>query len=117
MGEFDMGALRRVRRQKEAIDLRTGMGSDNFEGVYEDAHLSSYAESASACGNQSDSSAESEFTVYSCASEGSEVEVHGGVALTEEAVETHTPDILSSPVSEEGVDREEMESGSIMTQM
>jgi hypothetical protein len=37
-------------------------------------------------------------SVYS-ESEGSEVEVPGGVTLTEEAVETHTPDILNLPVS------------------
>jgi hypothetical protein len=39
-------------------------------------------------------STSSDFTTYSCPSEGSEVEVNGGVALTEEAVETYTPDIL-----------------------
>lgn len=40
--------------------------------------------------NSSDNS-----TMYSCLSEGSEVDVEGGVALTKEAVETHTPDILA----------------------
>jgi hypothetical protein len=42
-------------------------------------------------------SSSSNGTVYTrTASDGSEVEVDGGVALTEEAVEMHTPDILDT---------------------
>jgi hypothetical protein len=40
-------------------------------------------------------SSESDFSIYSCISEDSEVEVEGSVALTEAAVESHTPDILA----------------------
>ncbi|KAF2199220.1 hypothetical protein GQ43DRAFT_450428 [Delitschia confertaspora ATCC 74209] len=46
---------------------------------------------------ESSSSNSSVYSFYSNVSEaGSEIEVDGGVALTEEAVETHTPDILTT---------------------
>ncbi|KAF1999901.1 hypothetical protein P154DRAFT_546008 [Amniculicola lignicola CBS 123094] len=86
--DFDLRTLRRVRKQKERADLRNGVISKGFE--------QSRNRSGSRGEVDSEGSEESigNFTVYSCASEGSEVEVDGGVALTEEAVETHIPDIL-----------------------
>ncbi|KAF2011257.1 hypothetical protein BU24DRAFT_465990 [Aaosphaeria arxii CBS 175.79] len=91
VGEFDMGSLRRVRRQKERAELSRGY-TGGFEGV-------TISPPSSSGDNQPyEESEASDYTVYSCASEGSEVEVRNGVALTEEAVETHTPDILTVPV-------------------
>jgi hypothetical protein len=69
---------------------------------------------------EEDQDSDSDFTVYSCASDGSEVEVEGGVALTEEAVETHIPDILTVDlvnVPDAKVLNVEEESESIMAQV
>ncbi|KAF1960979.1 hypothetical protein CC80DRAFT_404224 [Byssothecium circinans] len=120
MGEFDIGALRRVRRQKERNDLRNGI-SGGFEDVSlpPSAHQQRQGHVAES-EEGSTSTRDSDFTVYSCISEGSEVEVDGGVALTEEAVETHTPDILSlsqTPAQVIGVEMDEMGLASIMTQV
>jgi hypothetical protein len=101
VGEFDIGALRRVRRQKERNELRNGTYIGGFEDVVatvpalakEDTTQSSHG-SDGECSRSS----ESDLSAYSCVSEGSEVEVKGGVALTEEAVESHTPDILTVKV-------------------
>ena len=104
VGEFDLGALRRVRRQKEKNEVKDGTYTGGFEGVNEGASgTARHATSMSSHSRDGDcedetSCSESDFSVYSCASEGSEVEVEGGVALTEEAVETHTPDILAIDV-------------------
>ena len=97
MGEFDMGALHRVKRQKERYDFRRasvhGLCSTSCGYVNEPL-----GQSSSRPGGDSDGSG-SQDSVYSCVSEGSEVEVAGGVALTEEAVETHTPDIINDPLT------------------
>lgn len=97
MGEFDMSALHRVKRQKERYDLRHvsehGTCSDSYELPFGVAHQPN----PSADGGDSDSSG-SILSVYSCLSEGSEIEVAGGVALTEEAVETQRPDIINDPL-------------------
>jgi hypothetical protein len=99
VGEFDLPALRKVRKEKEKNDVKNG----TYRGGFEDVHVAGktlfggHAFTTSA-GLATDSS-ESDFSVYSCASEGSEVEVDGGVALTEEAVETHTPNVLAVDVS------------------
>ncbi|KAF2468754.1 uncharacterized protein BDR25DRAFT_372597 [Lindgomyces ingoldianus] len=83
LGDLDLGSLRHVKRQKDRMDMRNEVGIEATEGVRRHS-VDDGSESAS------------ELTVYSRASEaGSEVEVEGGVALTEEAVETHTPDILN----------------------
>jgi hypothetical protein len=126
VAEFDVGALRRVRRQKERVDLRNGtcMGSFELHPRLKATHAHSRRQASSSthglgdededevqdAGIEADNeeteteSSSSDFTVYSCASEGSEVEVDGGVALTEEAVETHTPDILVIPAPDAGSD-------------
>ncbi|KAL6704297.1 hypothetical protein ACN47E_008361 [Coniothyrium glycines] len=101
--EFDVGALRRVRRQKERNDLRNGTYIGGFEGLTAASHrraeLSSSHLGESDGGAETGTSESSELSFFSSASEGSEVEVDGGVALTEEALEMHTPDILSSSAS------------------
>lgn len=105
VGEFDLGALRRVRRQKERNDLRNGTYTGGFEyakggGFATTEHAeprTSY--SGEGGGTEETANSDSSFSLYSCVSEGSEVEVDGGVALTEEAVVKHTPDILALNVA------------------
>jgi hypothetical protein len=118
VGEFDMGALRRVRRQKERNDLRNGMYTGGEENVTMGRKRGHSQVRSNDDDSSSSSSESSDYTVYSGTSEGSEVEVDGGVALTEEAVETHTPDILSDPVvaQQAGLGDEEVDLDSIMTQ-
>ena len=105
--EFDIGSLRRVRRQQERADLRNGaLGCSSFDDRRRrtsDTHAS-------------DEKSSSDFSIYSYVSEGSEVEVDGGLALMEEAVEMCTPDMLTA-ASE--MDAEEMDVGlqTIMTQV
>lgn len=99
--EFDIGALRRVRRQKERWDVKCGVYEGGFEGVCGGAARRSLDGSR---GNEEDAASQSSSemgSLYSCVSEGSEVEVEGGVALTEEAVETGTPDIVREGVDED----------------
>jgi hypothetical protein len=80
-----------VRKQKERNELRNGTYTGGFENVAS-AHLSN----GDSAGENSGSG--SELSMYSfAAKEGNEVEVNG-VALTEGAVETHTPDIMAIDV-------------------
>lgn len=94
--EFDMDALRRVKRQKDRFDLRQDHKNDARASEHDNSDLV-LRRRISSCGDGESDSSGSTISVYSCLSEGSEVEVEGGVALTEEAVETHTPDIISDP--------------------
>ncbi|KAL1596381.1 hypothetical protein SLS60_009027 [Paraconiothyrium brasiliense] len=96
MGEFDMGALRRVKRQKDRFDLT----QEHKYGhrAREHNHPNYVLKRQCSSSGESDRSS-SLHSLYSCVSEGSEVEVEGGVALTEEAVETLTPDIINDPES------------------
>lgn len=95
MGEFDLGALRRVRKQKERNELRNGTYTGGFEDV--GLHTTGVTFGAGS-GENSISATESEFSVYSFATdEGGEMKVNG-VALTEEAAETHTPDLVTIDV-------------------
>lgn len=103
--EFDVGTLRRVRRQKERNDLTNGTYAGGFKGLGSAlrpkiTQATTEGERGDDEGDEDDEESDSNFTVYSCASEGSEVEVEGGVALTEEAVETHIPDILTADAVE-----------------
>lgn len=98
IGDFDIGALRRVRRHKEKNELRNGTYIGGFEDVGAAAPtVSKQGTAPSPYGSDGEGScsSESDFSVYSCISEDSEVEVEGGVTLTEAAVEFHTPDILA----------------------
>ena len=111
VGEFDLPALRKVRKEKERNDVKHGTLAAGFEGVQEDpvpAHQPSPGSLAAVFNiqhlqndsHETSKSGSTELSNYTSASEGSEVEVDGGVALTEEAVEMHTPDILAVPTSE-----------------
>lgn len=115
VGEFDMGALRRVRRQKDQNDLRNGTYTGDIEGVNGPLHRK---RGHSQLDDEEESSSSTGYTVNSGTSEGSEVEVDGGVALTEEAVETHTPDIISDPdaAQQAGFADEDVDMTGIMTQ-
>lgn len=97
VGDFDMGALRRVRRQKEKNELRNGTyigGFEDLSAVAPAVSKQNTAPSPHGSDGEGSCTSESDLSLYSCISEGSEVEVEEGVALTEEAVESHTPDIL-----------------------
>jgi hypothetical protein len=114
VGEFDLPALRKVRKEKERSDVKNGTYTTGFEGVQAesvqaDAEATSQSNRAPLATifcdpnrvndtHDASSANASDFSIYTSASEGSEVEVEGGVALTEEAVEMHTPDILAVDV-------------------
>ena len=92
VGEFDIRALRRVRRQKEKADLRRGTFVHGFESV---GSLPKHVNSPSPNDNNRSPSrsSESEFSVYSCISDASEVDmdVEGGVALSRAEIESLAP--------------------------
>jgi hypothetical protein len=152
VGEFDVGTLRRIRRQNHSADLRNGVYAGGHQRIrisnkkskgksvrksqrnaerktpvshrhsqsvngtvdtratptiigqkqrknrngtpFNGTRAASVSMSSGSVDEDTSSNSESDFSVYSCSSEGEEVEVNGGVALTEEAGETHTPDIL-----------------------
>ncbi|KAF1933332.1 uncharacterized protein M421DRAFT_52334 [Didymella exigua CBS 183.55] len=97
VGDFDIGALRRVRRQKEKNEIRNGTYVGGFEDVGNAPAMTKVRTAHSPHGSDREGSctSDSSFSVYSCISEGSEAEVDGGVALAEQAVESHTPDIVA----------------------
>ncbi|KAF2653835.1 hypothetical protein K491DRAFT_602045, partial [Lophiostoma macrostomum CBS 122681] len=90
-GNLEIGSSRRIRRQKDSADLRNGVYAGGHQGI-----RVSDRKTSRKIGDDTSSDSDSEYSVYSCSSQGEEVEVSGGVALTEEAVETHTPDILDT---------------------
>jgi hypothetical protein len=89
IGDFDLPALRKVRREKERMEAKEGTHTVAYEDVQ--GTISSSAASSARGASISDDSG---YSLGSCASDDSEVVVEGGVALTEEAVRTHTPDIV-----------------------
>ncbi|KAJ4315408.1 hypothetical protein N0V94_005977 [Neodidymelliopsis sp. IMI 364377] len=94
VGEFDIGALRRVRRQKEKNELQNGTYVGGFEDVAATAPTSSNkgaAPSPHGSDGEGSCSSDSDFSVYSCITE---ADADGGVALTEDAVEFHSLDVL-----------------------
>jgi hypothetical protein len=102
VGDFDLPALRKVRREKERLEAKNGTYVVGYEDVQTTPSTSQRQPPGvwiSSSANDTSSIEDSDFSVYSFASEGSEVPVDGGVALTEEAVETHTPDILAVDMS------------------
>ncbi|KAF2188974.1 hypothetical protein K469DRAFT_724288 [Zopfia rhizophila CBS 207.26] len=108
--DFDLGSLKRVRAQKEKVDaahMEEKAEAEALRGMQVETIMDATVNPSYRLGNVDDhSNSSSEFSVYSAASEaGSEVEVQGGVALTEEAVETHTPDILRAAVATESPTR------------
>ena len=101
VGDFDIGALRRVRRQKERNELRNGTYVGGFEDVGATVQVAGNRSAApSQHGIDADGSysSESDFSVYSCISEGSEIEVEVGVTLMEDAIESHMPNVLAVDV-------------------
>lgn len=133
VGEFDMSALRRVQRHQELNELRYARYHHaRYRAACDERTHRHMSDTQLRTRNDSDhgieSRSSSEFTVYSCPSAGDEVEVEGGVALTEEAVEMHTPDILTQPlpprdsapsIKDEpvGVEKDDMAVESIMAQV
>ncbi|KAF2734516.1 hypothetical protein EJ04DRAFT_245205 [Polyplosphaeria fusca] len=104
-GEFDIGSLRRVRRQKERADLRTSAASAHFESGRAERNQGEGGRSTSA--SDFDSIASDPNVLYE---------------VTEEAIETHTPDVLPSPgpartSGEAELDDEPFSLDSIMTQV
>jgi len=93
VGEFDLGALRRVRKQKERNEVKNGTYTGGFENVT--AHATAPSDVAS--GNNG--STDSEFSVYSFTTEEEGEVAVEGVAITEEAAETHTPDLVALNIS------------------
>ena len=95
VGEFDMGALRRVRRQKERNQVRTGTYMGGFEGV---DTQSGADRDARTCG----SSLRTASSCYSCVSESStsESEHRHSAVRTGGMLETPTPNLLTVAMSE-----------------
>jgi hypothetical protein len=77
VGDFDLPALRKVRKEKERMEAEEGEHAMRFENV--SPAMDSVV-----------------HTPKVTSETGSEVEVDGGVALTEDAVETRTPDMLAT---------------------
>ncbi|KAF3053896.1 hypothetical protein E8E11_011707 [Didymella keratinophila] len=101
VGDFDIGALRRVRRQRERNEIRNGTYTGGYEDVGTGTMKPNTAHAPHGSDGEGSCTSDSDFSVYSCVSEGSEVEVEGGVALTEEAIESETPDILAVDIRNE----------------
>lgn len=97
VGDFDIGALRRVRRQKERNELRNGTYVGGFEdvGTPRVAARQAPAPPHSSDGEGSCSS-DSNFSVYSCVSESSEEDMEGAVAFAEETVKSAVRDLDAS---------------------
>jgi hypothetical protein len=91
VGEFDIGALRRVRKQKERNEIRNGTYTGGFESV-------ASVPEKNGDGAAENSSDESEFSVYTFATDDGVAMEVDGLALTEEVAETHTPDIVAVDV-------------------
>jgi hypothetical protein len=104
VGGFDLPALRKVRKHKERLGVKNGAHKEGYGNVLSkgeadvsNPQVMNKIVTARGRGDSGTGETNSSYlsTMYSCLSEGSEVEVEGGLALTEEAVETHTPDILA----------------------
>jgi hypothetical protein len=92
VGDFDLPSLRKVRREQERNEAKHRVHLGGYESVHADPAVQgavTFPPSAADIKRGSVAAG----TDHSM--DGSEVAVDGGVALTEEAVETHTPDILA----------------------
>ncbi|CAI6302803.1 unnamed protein product [Periconia digitata] len=126
VGEFDMRALRRVQSQAEGHESRYTMDMAPFQG----GARAGYGHELTPAFRDRDGvepNDDDDLTMYSNASKGDAIEVDGGVAFTEEAVETQTPDVIidtllpsfASPLFEDpsaGPENEEIDFESIMAQ-
>jgi hypothetical protein len=90
VGDFDLPVLRKVRLEKEKVEAKNGV----YGGGFEDVHINGSASGHTTRPHIAFKPANFGDKHGSESIHGSEVEVEGGVALTEEAVEKHTPDIL-----------------------
>ena len=92
VGEFDLGALRRVRKEKERNELRNG----TYAGGFEDVAANTTAIDDGSAGNNNGT--DSDFSASSFTTDGNENIKIEGVTITEQAVETHTADIVALSV-------------------
>jgi hypothetical protein len=100
VGDFDLPSLRKVRREKERNEYKRGIYMGGYEGVHADRMADPAVQGAATFSSSAAKMKHGGVVANSDHSmNGSEVEVDGGVALTEEAVETHTPDILAIDIS------------------
>ncbi|KAJ4984570.1 hypothetical protein SVAN01_09971 [Stagonosporopsis vannaccii] len=90
--DFDIGALRRVRRQKERNEVRNGTYLGGFEDVRTPRVTTRHATVPGALSSNVDGgcSSDSDFSACSCISEGSEVDAVGGTVVTEGTDKAHT---------------------------
>jgi hypothetical protein len=118
VGDFDLPALRKVRKQKERINVKNGAHKEGYENVLPKGEAGGPTsqllnKTVSARGRGDSGTGETDnsdcSTMYPCLSEGSEVKVEGGLALTKGAVETHKPDILAVDGMKNRVFVQEME--------
>jgi hypothetical protein len=97
VGDFDLPALRKVMKQKERTDVKNEAHEDGYENVLSQSSATSTAQALMkiASGDAHPETNSSDLsTMYSCSSEGSEVEVEAGLARTGEVIQTHTADIM-----------------------
>lgn len=92
VGKFDLGALRRVRKEKERNELRNG----TYAGGFEDVAANTTAIDDGSAGNNND--ADPDFSASSFTTDENENIKIEGVAITEQSVVTHTADIVALSV-------------------
>lgn len=118
VGKFDIGALRRVRRQKEKADLRRGTYINTFESLGSLPAAPEHVSPSQDNSNRSPSrSSESEFSVYSCISDAGEMgSEDGGVALEDAGIEARAPEKCAVNGVDAGVNGLEDSKASICVQ-
>lgn len=95
VGEFDIGALRRVRKQTERNAIQDGTYTGGFENDHAVTESPCYDEELFVSYQDEEEGSESNFSVYSCVSGSDEAEVQGEVALRDETVPMHTADLCA----------------------
>jgi hypothetical protein len=96
VGEFDIGALRRVRRQKEQNQIKTGTYMGGFEDVDAGAAVDTSTASRSCRGS---TGSESSYSYVSERSEDKD-ENRRSTVHTEAVVATRAPNVLAVPMPE-----------------
>ena len=95
VGEFDLGALRRVRKEKERNELRNGTYAGGFEDVAANTTALEFLLRSFGCTRIGWDVVLGEGAFTTDENENIKIE---GVAITEQAVETHTADIVALSV-------------------